>query len=1169
MSLLIVSMKTLESNPSRMVSVIIPAYNAETTIATTLQSLLLQTFYNWEAIVINDGSTDKTVEVVNGFIKNDTRIQLINQQNKGVSAARNAGLHIADSNWILFLDADDWIAPQHLSIMTDALAADTSLDAVHCGWSLVSADGVMGKERYGATAVDLFPVFAVKCSFAIHACIVRKSVVIAAGGFDASLSVCEDWDLWQRIARGGAAFGAVKQVLAFYKMRPHSLSSDGNNFFAGALKVLSQGFAPDNRLKNVPPHNYKGQSEELLSANKFTLLSYAAGLLIGEGKDTISLFHYVKEATCPQLEAYWVAENLLDALMSSTNTEATDIYKFWPRLKGFIDTFLTALEAQTGATHLRGRTTVILERMVLQQASLSAPILIGATYGMELEITDPIETIIVPHSAAERLYAIVKMEGVVLDKIELPITDGLVWEGVWKDAIAAKWSWKILGQFFYHTIYSKGEEDVNKIEEVEAIHNEKGWELFLQQLWNRPGWQNNDFYDETIVEENNQLMSIETDTISIEISDSLPDVSLSASHLNCHFTVGGLPVGSVTLPVENNTVSAQQLRVAIATKGGFELCRVCVKEGLLGQPLQDPSSLNIRLQKAYLKKQAYKKAEENGNFDQPLLLTNRYGNIGSTVSRTAVLPSSKTHDLKEMIPITRESIVPVFEFEQHLNKLNYLSAGSESEAASIKNGDTVSSIYGRQHFETLFTKNPDPWKYTHPYEQTKYDFTISLFPKRKIVNALEIACAEGHFTEQFAPLVQQLIAADISKIALERAAKRCNRFENIRYQHLDLIKDVFPTGQDLIVCSEVLYYVGAVENIKLVAAKMAAALKPGGSLVMAHAHQIIDEPDKPGFDWNLPFGAKVIGEVFAADPLLELEKEIITPLYRVQLFKRKKEKNVLPSWLWQKKPIVEIKEQPTPVPPEVESTVRWQGGTPYSAMESEPVTTKQLPILMYHRVAPSGSDSLSRYRVTPEAFEEQLSYLKDSGYYSVSWSEWTEAVINKKPLTGLPIALTFDDGYQDFYDYAWPLLKKYGFTATVFLVANQIGGANIWDGAYGEKVPLMKWKEIKELAAEGVVFGSHSLNHKPMTALTPAEIVEECVVSRSMLQKELGVPVTVFAYPYGDVDPVVAHLTGGCGYTVGVSCKEGLSQFADNLMSLSRVEVKDTTSLQEFINNLS
>jgi peptidoglycan/xylan/chitin deacetylase (PgdA/CDA1 family) len=223
---------------------------------------------------------------------------------------------------------------------------------------------------------------------------------------------------------------------------------------------------------------------------------------------------------------------------------------------------------------------------------------------------------------------------------------------------------------------------------------------------------------------------------------------------------------------------------------------------------------------------------------------------------------------------------------------------------------------------------------------------------------------------------------------------------------------------------------------------------------------------------------------------------------------------------------------------------------------------------MYHRVAPIGEKTTQRWRITPDVFEEQLKYLLDAGYYSISWEEWQSARASQKPLPGRAIAITFDDGYLDFFEYAWPLLKKYGFSATVFLVADNIGKFNSWDKVYNEELPLMGWNEIRKLQEEGVNFGSHSTTHLPLTSLSVTEVVRDAARSRTILTKELQEPVRAFAYPYGDVDEVVQHIVGACGYTFGFSCRTGLTTFKDDLLELPRIEVTGSDTFQEFVAKL-
>src|SRR5579862_8348566 len=137
------------------ISVIIPAYNAEQTIGESLESLLAQTCPHWEAIVVDDGSTDSTGEIARQFAARDSRIRMIQQANGGESAARNTGISRATYEWLLFLDADDWIAPRYIERMTAELIANPELDAVHCRSVRVAQTGTYVVDDYRPPTGDL------------------------------------------------------------------------------------------------------------------------------------------------------------------------------------------------------------------------------------------------------------------------------------------------------------------------------------------------------------------------------------------------------------------------------------------------------------------------------------------------------------------------------------------------------------------------------------------------------------------------------------------------------------------------------------------------------------------------------------------------------------------------------------------------------------------------------------------------------------------------------------------------------------------------------------------------------------------------------------------------------------------------------------------------------
>ena len=169
------------------------------------------------------------------------------------------------------------------------------------------------------------------------------------------------------------------------------------------------------------------------------------------------------------------------------------------------------------------------------------------------------------------------------------------------------------------------------------------------------------------------------------------------------------------------------------------------------------------------------------------------------------------------------------------------------------------SVWDRAKWESLFAQ-PDPWGYSSDYEQTKYEHTLELLPEGPIGRALELACAEGHFTAQLALRVGSLVAADIAAKALERAAQRCAGQPHVSFRQLDMRRDPLPGGFDLIVCSEVLYYIGDGLDLRRFARRLAAALVPGGHLLVTHANAVVDDRAVTGFDWQVGFGAKHIGE---------------------------------------------------------------------------------------------------------------------------------------------------------------------------------------------------------------------------------------------------------------------------------------------------------------------
>jgi len=168
---------------------------------------------------------------------------------------------------------------------------------------------------------------------------------------------------------------------------------------------------------------------------------------------------------------------------------------------------------------------------------------------------------------------------------------------------------------------------------------------------------------------------------------------------------------------------------------------------------------------------------------------------------------------------------------------------------------------------------------------------------------------------------------------------------------------------------------------------------------------------------------------------------------------------------------------------------------------------------------------------------------------------------SRQPLPGKAVLLTFDDGYDDFFEFAWPILRKYRFSATVFVVAGRIGQISDWSD---ERAALLSSHRIQELSANGIEIGSHTHTHPSLLTIDSERIVQECAESRLTLEKLLGQPIKSLAYPYGGVDEATAHLAGACGYEFAFAVGHRLSTFTDRLLMLPRLEISGLDDFQDF-----
>jgi len=210
-----------------------------------------------------------------------------------------------------------------------------------------------------------------------------------------------------------------------------------------------------------------------------------------------------------------------------------------------------------------------------------------------------------------------------------------------------------------------------------------------------------------------------------------------------------------------------------------------------------------------------------------------------------------------------------------------------------------------------------------------------------------------------------------------------------------------------------------------------------------------------------------------------------------------------------------------------------------------------IPILLYHHIGFSlKGDSV--YYVSPETFDRQMNLLYQWGYQTISVELLARAVSEGAELPPKPIILTFDDGSETTYSTALPILQRYNFAGTAYIVYNYLGITN-----------YMNADEIRALYAAGWEIGSHGLSHVDLTT-RPDRQDDEIVESRRKLQAALGIPILSFAYPFGAYDSDSLHYVHSAGYIAALGLGNETLQGTRNLFYLYRQAVRGTDDLRTF-----
>ncbi|MBC2853574.1 MULTISPECIES: polysaccharide deacetylase family protein [Cetobacterium] len=233
----------------------------------------------------------------------------------------------------------------------------------------------------------------------------------------------------------------------------------------------------------------------------------------------------------------------------------------------------------------------------------------------------------------------------------------------------------------------------------------------------------------------------------------------------------------------------------------------------------------------------------------------------------------------------------------------------------------------------------------------------------------------------------------------------------------------------------------------------------------------------------------------------------------------------------------------------------------------------EMPVIMYHRVIKDESEKgVHGTYVTVEQFEEQMKYLKKKGYETVTFKD----LLNNRYKQRFDkdkkwIMLTFDDGYKDNYENAFPILKKYQFKGIIYVLDGI--EYNKWDvdnpGNPEKRFTLMNQDELLEMQNYGIEFGGHTSTHPRLAELSTEQVKSEIINSKSNIEKIIGKELLSFAYPYGSLNEEVKRIPQEAGYKFAVATDSGSIVFSDDLFEIRRIGIFPTNNLFNFKRKVS
>jgi peptidoglycan/xylan/chitin deacetylase (PgdA/CDA1 family) len=226
----------------------------------------------------------------------------------------------------------------------------------------------------------------------------------------------------------------------------------------------------------------------------------------------------------------------------------------------------------------------------------------------------------------------------------------------------------------------------------------------------------------------------------------------------------------------------------------------------------------------------------------------------------------------------------------------------------------------------------------------------------------------------------------------------------------------------------------------------------------------------------------------------------------------------------------------------------------------KPLRGGGITILSYHSL----DDLDTPLSVSPKLFEAQLLALSGLGCRTFTMSQVADRLSSGRPFPPRAVAITFDDGFANFAEAGAPLLQRYGFAATVYVITGMVGRTTQWTdrGRPLPSLPILSWEQIERLHAQGVEIGAHSATHGFLTQYSPSALASELVAPRQLLEERLGTAVRSFAYPQGDYDDRVVRAVRDASYATATTVDQGRAGRKSDPLRLPRLLVSNNTTPQ-------